>query len=198
MLLVWAALLLGSTLPLLGQNVAGSDPPKPLTLHERFDHYMRSVTGPGAIGKSLFTAGMKEWLDRRSEWGQGTAGYSRRFSYCYARRVTGNGIEFGVGHFIGEDPRYFRSTSRGVLSRAGHAVTSAFIAPTDGGGRRFAFARFAGAYGGAAVSNAWYPERLRGPGQTLERGSFSIAGEVSGNLFREFWPDIKRLVLRRR
>lgn len=170
--------------------------PLPLSFHQRLERFQSSLLGPGPIAKSLFTAGLKQWTDSPSEWGQGSAGYSRRFTYRYGVRVAANSLEFGIGSLIGEDPRYFRSEKTG-LARVGHAVKSTFVAPSDAGGTRFAYARMAGIVGGAALSNAWYPDRYRTVGSTLERAGFSIAGDVAGNLLREFWPDIKRKVFKR-
>jgi hypothetical protein len=185
-------------LPAWGQNnLIQPQTETRLGMERRLEILMWSIAGPVAITKTVAVAGLRHAADSPPEWGQGMAGYGRRVGYRHLRRTVNNSVEFGVGALIGEDPRYFRSNKLGFWGRVGHAASSAFVARVDGGGTRFAYARFAGAYGGAAIANAWYPERVRGPGYTLARGTYSIGGEIVGNLWREFWPDIKRKVFRR-
>ncbi len=165
---------------------------------ERLHDYVNSLIGPTAIGKTVVGAGFKEMIGSNPpEWGDGIAGFGKSVGFRYLNRVASKSIEFGVGALIGEDPRYYPSSDTTFWGRFEHAVKSTFIAPVDGGGQRFAFARFAGAYGGAAVSNLWYPARMRGMNHTLSKGSSSIATDVGMNLFNEFWPDIKHKLMKR-
>jgi hypothetical protein len=185
-------------LPALGQNnIVQPQPEPPFTLTQRYEKLLWTVAGPGAVIKTAAVAGIAQWRDKPPEWGQGMDGYGRRVGYRFLRRAVNNSIEFSVGALIGEDPRYFRSKSPAFWGRIGHAAGSAFVSPVEGGGRRVAFARFSGAYGGAWISNAWYPERLHSPGAVLRRGSYSLGGEILGNLWREFWPDVRRKLFRR-
>lgn len=191
----WASCILG--LSLFTTVSPAQETQVPFTFQQRLHAYQRSLTGPGPLAKSMFTATLKQLGGDSGEWGRGSAGVTRRFTSRYGVRVAANSLEFGLGALIGEDPRYFRSEQTG-LARIGHAVKSTFVAPSESGGTRFAYARMAGIFGGAALSNAWYPDRYRTVGGTLERAGFSIAGDVAGNLVREFWPDIKRKLLKRR
>jgi hypothetical protein len=78
-----------------------------------------------------------------------------------------------------------------------HALAHTVITRNDSGGREFAVWRFAGNYGAQFVSNAWRPERYTGVSDTLGRGTVSIGYDAASNLFKEFWPDIRKHVLRR-
>ena len=68
---------------------------------------------------------------------------------------------------------------------------------TDGGGKTFAAWRVAGNYGGQFVSNAWRPERQTGVGDTMIRGTVSMGFDAASNVFKEFWPDIRRRVFKK-
>jgi len=57
---------------------------------------------------------------------------------------------------------------------------------------------FAGAAGGAMIARSWYP-RNEGPGRDAARvAAMSVVGQAGANVFREFAPDLKRLVSRKR
>lgn len=168
--------------------------PGEYSMDERVRDYVNSLISPGAFGKTLLGTGWKELNGIPPEWGTGAEGFGRTFAYKYLNRVTSNTIEFGVAALLKQDTRYFPSTEAGFWPRVGHAVKSTFVVPTAGGGSQFAFARFAGAFGAGAISNAWHPPSERGIGDTLRRGGWSIAGDIGGNLLKEFIPDLKRAI----
>jgi hypothetical protein len=60
-----------------------------------------------------------------------------------------------------------------------------------------AFSRFAGVYGAAFIANAWEPPSQADAGHALQRGSTALASSVGWHIVEEFWPDIRRKVLRR-
>jgi hypothetical protein len=69
---------------------------------------------------------------------------------------------------------------------------------TDSGGETLSTWRFGSAYGSAVLSNLWYPDRLNTVRLGFLQGSVTIGLDLLGNLGSEFWPDIKRKVLRRK
>ena len=44
----------------------------------------------------------------------------------------------------------------------------------------------------------WYPDRLNTPRLGFIHGSVTLGFDLVGNLGAEFWPDIKRIVFRRK
>jgi hypothetical protein len=97
-----------------------------------------------------------------------------------------------------EDPRYRRSGHGKMFARMGHAARETFVTRTDGGRTRFATWRFGSAVGAAYLSNVWYPDRLNTFSSGLEQGAATIGLDLLGNVAIEFWPDVRRIVLRRR
>lgn len=174
----------------------GPVPAERLTFGERFHIYTHSLTDVESVIKPALAVGIDQGTDTPSEWGQGGAGFGRRFGSAYAREVISRTIRFGVAAADHEDPRYFPSQESGFWPRAKYAVVRTFVARTDSGSQMPAFSRLAGAYGAAFISNAWYPERQADAQHALERGSTALATSVGWNVFREFWPDIRRKVHR--
>jgi hypothetical protein len=42
------------------------------------------------------------------------------------------------------------------------------------------------------IENAWLPPSVTTPGQTAVRSANGLAGRLLGNLWDEFWPDVRR------
>jgi hypothetical protein len=69
---------------------------------------------------------------------------------------------------------------------------------TDTGGETLSTWRIGSAYGSAFLSNQWYPGRLNTVRLGFAEGTLQLGFDLAGNLGSEFWPDIKRKVLRRK
>jgi hypothetical protein len=171
--------------------------PDPLTTREKFHVFGRRMISPVNFAKSAFTASINQAENSPEAWGQGVAGFAKRYGHKITNRTVENGIGFLVSVPLRQDPRYFRSTETGLWRRARHAFMSTVLTRTDSGTRTFATWRFAGNYGAQAVSNAWRPERYRTVSDTLLRGTVSIGYDAASNFFKEIWPDIKRTLFRR-
>lgn len=170
---------------------------QPLTVQEKFELYLDETYGPASWLASASTAGIRQWLGSPPEWEQGMKGYGRRFASSMGESAIKNTVQFGVGAALREDPRYFPSARRGVVPRAWHAVSFTFAPRNDNGERTLGLSRIAGAATAGFVSNTWYPERLSDTSHAMSRTGITLGGDAAVNLFREFWPDIKRAVFGR-
>ena len=159
-----------------------------LTFGDRFEIYRKSLLRPYSLVGPAFGAGIGQWEDEPPEWGQGAKGYGRRVASGMSRQLISETIRFGFAAMDGEDPRYHRSQDTGVWKRAQHAIVGTFTSETASGGRIPAYSRFAGTYGAAFISNAWYPDSRATPGWALRRGSTALASSVGFHLFEEFIP----------
>ena len=79
----------------------------------------------------------------------------------------------------------------------GHALRETLLTRTDSGGETLSIWRLGTAYGAAFLSNQWYPDRLNTVRLGMLQGSMTLGFDFAANLGSEFWPDIKRKVLRR-
>ena len=102
-----------------------------------------------------------------------------------------NTIEAGLGALWGEDPRYFRAPHGSVRSRAAHAIKTVVLAPRPDGQFKPAWGRFAGNVVNNVIENAWLPPSVTTPGQTALRSANGCWGRLAGNLWDEFWPDVR-------
>ncbi len=161
-------------------------------LGERLRFHARGIAGPGALLAAAAGAGLGQWRDEPPEWGQGWAGYGRRVGNLVATSAINQAISFGAGAALQEDLRHLPSGKRGLWPRAWSAVRSTFLVSKADGGQSVAYSRLMGAYGAGFVSSAWHPERKSNPGEALLRGTIVLGGGVGSNVFREFWPDIRR------
>ncbi len=183
---------------LVAAGVVAAQAPLPPTLEERFYYHTKQTVGPPSLFGTSFTAAISLWRDVPHEWGQGMEGFGRRYGYALAGNASKAAFEFAGGAILKEDLRYARSEDRRVKQRIKHIFAGTFFLPSNEGRRRPAYARFAGAYGAGFLTNVWYPPELSNPGRGALRGTYLLLGDLGGNAFQEFWPDIKKLLKRKR
>jgi len=116
-----------------------------------------------------------------------------RFEISLVRNTLKNSIEFGVASWRQEESRYIASGQQGVGPRLRYALRHAFVVPTPTG-TEFAYGRFAGIVGTAAIADAWHPWR-KNPYQPnyYRRATFGLVLDpIAKSIWTEFAPDLKR------
>jgi hypothetical protein len=169
-----------------------------LDLKGKLHFHAERTYGPMAIVGLAAYAGVLQAADGPKEWGQGATSYGKRFGSMAAWSGIHGALAFGLDSTLHQDPRYYRSPGTGFWRRAGHALRGTMLTRTDSGGETVSTWRIGSAYGSAFLSNQWYPDRLNTARLGLVQGSVTLGFDLVGNLGAEFWPDIKRKVLRRK
>ena len=170
---------------------------QPLSTQGKLRFYLDRNFGPADLLGSAFSAGLNQWRDYPTEWGQGAEGYGRRLAARLGQNTVKNTIRFVTATALHEDPRYFPSEQKGVSRRVGHALASVFVTRTDSGGRRFAVSEFAGVVGSEFIANQWYPPRVATTNDALRGSAVTLGFDAARNLAKEFWPDIKKALRHR-
>lgn len=165
----------------------------PLSPGEKFHLFAKSAFDPVTVAVAGLQAGLGQATDEFPGYGQGAAGYGKRFGASFADEVSsGLWANFCYPVLLKEDPRYFRLGEGSVRHRFLYSLKQEFVAHSDRGGRTFNFSNVLGAFTTGGVSNLYYPSSDRGAGLTLSRSAISIGYGTAGGLFDEFWPDINR------
>jgi hypothetical protein len=163
----------------------------PMTRSERFRTYLTSAFGPGALAKSAVRAGYNQLMNSPKEW-DGGEGYGKRFGSAYAKHIIRGTLQYGASTVLHEDDRYLASGRAGFWNRTKYALTSTLLARRDNGDRTFAVARMGSFAGAAFISNIWQPPSTSGYGHAASSFGIAVATDAGFNVFREFFPDLKR------
>jgi len=133
------------------------------------------------------------------ELGHGAAGYGRYYWRTFTDGVSGSFFtEAIVPAITHEDPRYYTMGHGGFFRRAWYAISRDFLTKTDAGGTSFNYSEVVGNVCVAALSNAYYPPQERGLHQTIRDWEAQMESATLNNIVKEFWPDIRRKILRRK
>ena len=169
----------------------------PLTPGEKFKLSLQSTASPLPIAASVFSAGYNQAVDSVPEWGQGMEGYGKRFASSIGQKAISNTIDSGLKILLREDPRYFHSDRQGIRARTLYAIGETFVVHKDYGGTRPNYSWFAGAASGVFLSRRWHPENDRNAEDYIWSAASAIGVQSAKNVFREFWPDIKKIFFKK-
>ncbi len=144
-------------------------------------------------------AGQSMALRSYPELGHGAAGYSRYYWRAFADQASGSYFtEAIVPALRHEDPRYYTLGYGGFFRRAEYALSRIVVTRKDSGSACFNYSEIVGNGLEAGLANLYYPPQERSLHNTAVNWGSQLEGAALNNLFREFWPDIRRKFLRQK
>ena len=158
---------------------------------ERINWIVDGMLGPRSLAVGVITSTWQTSLRIPDEWSRSAFGFRERYLEREADVAISNTIEAGLGALWGEDPRYIRAPRGSARSRFAYALKTVVLAPRADGQLKPAWGRFAGNVFNNVIENAWLPPSMTTPGQTALRSANGMLGRLAGNLWDEFWPDIR-------
>jgi len=137
-------------------------------------------------------AGLYQMENQNPSFGQGMAGYAKRFAAGYGDQMIGNMMSEGiVPSLLHDDPRYFRLGNGAKWRRAFYALSAIFVDRRDSGRKSFNFSEWSGNAVAVAISNAYYPA-TRDVSDNAQKLLIACGTDAVSNVLKEFWPDVKR------
>jgi hypothetical protein len=164
-----------------------------LALKDKFLLFVRGSYDPIIFLGSGFNAGLDQASDTDPTFGQGMAGYGKRFAADYADQASFRFFkDFAYPWMFNEDPRYYRMIHGSAGKRLLHAIDHAFVAHTDNGNRMFNFSEWLGTASSVSLSNMYHPGNQRGFVPSARGIGLDVLSDMGFDTLREFWPEISR------
>ena len=164
-----------------------------LELKDKFVLFVMDSIDPASFLDAGFNAGLAQAQDDDHSFGQGAAGYGKRFGASFADQASSKFFtEFAYPAIFSEDPRYYRLGNGSGRKRFLHAVEHAFVAHHDNGKRMFNFSEWLGTTSAVVLGNTYHPDNDRGFGPAAQAVGYSVIQDVGFDVLREFWPEISR------
>ena len=132
-------------------------------------------------------AGIEQAENAYSGYGQGAAGYGKRWAALFADGRSSDFLSHAVfASMFHQDPRYFYQGTGTTRSRLYHALGSAFVARSDNGKAMPNYSYLLGTMTSGALWNAYYPHADRGVGLVFTNAAIGIGGRAFQAVIEEF------------
>jgi hypothetical protein len=161
--------------------------PAPLAPKQKFSLAWKSVTDPISVVGVGFLAGIYQASDELGGYGQGAAGYGRRFGALYGDVFFGTFIDSAIlPSLLKQDPRYFYKGTGTTKERFFYALRNAVVCKGDNKQWQPNYSTIIGSFATAGLSYTYYPASDRSASLLVETALIRIAeGSVAG-IFQEF------------
>ncbi len=193
-ILVWGIFITGLAAQTQSADRAmiGPSPPAytPMTSHQRLMRYLKDTVDPVAFARSAASAGFGQLRNTPHEWGEGGAGYGRRYASSFAQHVTTSTLMYGTSSFFHEDNRYLPSGQTTFGPRLRYSLESTILARHDDGTRHLSYSRLGSFLAAAFISRAWQPHSSRGYRSAFTNFEATVGVAAGFNVLREFLPDL--------
>jgi hypothetical protein len=164
-----------------------------LDVRDKLVLFVEDAFDPVTFISAGFDAGIAQAANWDPSFGQGGAGYGKRFGASYADQTSSLFFkDFFYPTIFSEDPRYYRQVHGSGGKRLWHAFNHAFIADRDDGSGVFNFSEWLGTTSSEILANTYHPGNGRGAGAVSEQVGIDIAQDIGFDILREFWPELAR------
>jgi hypothetical protein len=177
-------------------TLENADQVPPLSTKQKFAVVTRSSFDYIEVPWYAFLAGISQAQNSEPGYGQGAAGYGKRFGAAAADGTIENywtsAILPSVFH---QDPRFFQSGKGGFWHRTVYAMSRIVITRSDAGTDQFNVSEVFGSAIAAGISTySYHPHADKTLSNTASVWGSQIGYDTVTIVLKEFWPDIRRKI----
>jgi hypothetical protein len=175
-------------------SVESADKIPPLTTKQKFAVVTRSSFDYIQVPWYAFLAAVSQAENSEPGYGQGAAGYGKRFGSAAADGTIENywtsAILPSVFH---QDPRFYQLGKSGFWHRTFYAMSRIVVTRSDSGSSQFNVSEVFGSAIAASISTySYHPHADKTLSNTASVWGSQIAYDTATIVLKEFWPDIRR------
>ena len=160
---------------------------------DKFLLFVHGTVDPATFIVVAYNAGIDQAENSDPTFGQGAAGYGKRFGAGLAGQASSEFFkDFAYPTLFSEDPRYYRLARGSKGKRLLHAAVHVLIAHRENDTHMFNFSEWLGTSSAIALSNVYHPGNKRGFSPAAQGVGYSVLSDSGFDILREFWPEIAR------
>jgi Carboxypeptidase regulatory-like domain len=169
-------------------NVTYLPNPAPLNTKQKFQLALKTAVDPITFLGTGVYAGIEQAADRYPEYGQGAAGYAKRYGAGYADAAAGIFIGNAIlPSLLKQDPRYFYKGTGTKRSRFFYALASSVICKGDNKRWQPNYSFILGSIAVGGISNLYVPISDRNSAGLVFQNALIRIGQGSlGGVLQEF------------
>jgi hypothetical protein len=181
-------------------TLENADQVPPLTSKQKFSVVTRSSFDYIQVPWYAFLAGISQAQNSEPGYGQGAAGYGKRFASAAADGTIENYVTSAIlPSIFHQDPRFFQSGKGGFWRRTGYAMSRIVVTRSDAGTSQFNVSEVFGSAIAAGISTySYHPHADKTVSNTVSVWGSQIGIDTATIVLKEFWPDIRRRITHKR
>jgi hypothetical protein len=172
----------------------------PLTTKQKFAVVTRSSFDYVQVPWYAFLAGVSQAENSEPGYGQGAAGYGKRFGAAAADGTIENYWTSAIlPSVLHQDPRFYQFGKGGFWHRTFYSMSRIVVTRSDSGSSQFNASEVFGSAIAAGISTySYHPHADKTLSNTASVWGSQIAYDTATIVLKEFWPDIRRKLTHKR
>lgn len=172
----------------------------PMTTADKFKVITRSSFDPVEFAWYGLVSAVGQAENSESAYGQGWGAYGKRYATNLADgTIEGYMTSAVLPSVLKQDPRYYVLGKGGFWHRTEYALSRLIITRSDSGTAQFNASEVFGSASAAAISTyGYHPENDKTLGNTASVWGTQVAYDGLAFVVKEFWPDIRRKIRKKR
>lgn len=172
----------------------------PLSAAEKFKVVTRGNFDPIELVYVGFLSGISQASNSEPGFGQGAAGYGKRFGATFADISIENFITGAIlPSLLRQDPRFYQLGEGSFGHRTKYAIGRIFLTRGDSGRTQFNFSEVVGSALSAGISTySYHPSQDRKLPNALSVWGTQVGWDTVTIVVKEFWPDVNRHFAKKR
>lgn len=168
----------------------------PLSAGQKFKVVARSSFDYVEFPWYGFLAGLSQAQNSEPGYGQGAAGYGKRYGAAFADGTIENFWTSAIlPSALHQDPRFYQLGKGGFWHRTGYAISRIFVTRSDSGHGQFNTSEIVGSAIAAGISTySYHPHADKTLANTASVWGTQIGYDTITIVIKEFWPDIRRKI----
>ena len=166
----------------------------PLTSKEKFKVVFRGSFDPVIYPWYGFLAAISQAQNSEPGYGQGWAGYGKRYGAAFADGTIENFLTGAIlPSVLHQDPRFFQLGHGSFVHRTMYAISRNIVTRTDSGGSQFNYSEIVGGGMSAFISTySYHPSADKTVSNACSVWASQFGYDTLTIVVKEFWPDIHR------
>ncbi len=166
----------------------------PLTAGQKFKVVARGSFDPVIYPWYGFLAALSQAENSEPGYGQGWAGYGKRYGAAFADGTIENFFTGAIlPSVLHQDPRFFQLGHGSFVHRTWYAVSRNIVTRTDSGHSQFNYSEIVGGGMSAFISTySYHPSSDKTVSNALSVWATQFGYDSITIVVKEFWPDIHR------
>ncbi len=171
----------------------------PLTAAQKFKVVLRTSFDPVEYPYVGFLAGIGQATDSEPAFGQGAAGYGKRYASTFGDNTIENFMTGAIlPSVLHQDPRYYQLGQGSFKHRLGYSISRIFVTRNDSGRNQFNASEVLGSGISATLATySYHPAADRTFANTMSVWWTQVGWDTVAITVKEFWPDIRRRLQKR-
>lgn len=164
-----------------------------LSSKQKFQLAANNSVALGTLVAIGINAGFNQVINAPAGYGQGMAGYGKRFGSSLARSTSSQMFgTFALASVLHQDPRFYFRPNLTFRESVSYSIHRVFFTRSDDGTQELNWSGLLAPLAAEFLANTYQPKEDSGTSEAFSRYGYDLVWIAVGNFGKQYWPKINK------